>query len=389
MAPRRKQVTYSQRPNHAARSAHARGEREFRTYDTSYIRPKRSKVPAVIAAVVAVVVIGLLVWAIFTLVNGCSSGEVELLPEGEETTIVIADGADAKTIGEQLAEARLIESASAFTSRVNDLGVASQLKPGTYTLTGGTELDDIVRTIEGGPDQGVGLTIPEGYTLSQIAQRVADYTDNRVTADDFTAAASDASVYASSYPFLVDAGTASLEGFLFPKTYTVADDATADSLIRQMLDQFQTETADIDWSYPQSQGLSLYQAVDLASIVEKESSDDQQVRSQVAAVFYNRLNTMGEPSYGYLQSDATTAYEVGHDPSGDEVHADTPYSTYSNQGLPPTPICSPSLSSLQAVCSPDQDSLGRYFFFYFEPDENGDMRYHFSETYTDHMNSFS
>lgn len=342
-----------------------------------------------IAAVVAVVVIGLLVWAIFTLVNGCSSGKVELLPEGEETTVVIADGADAKTIGGQLAEARLIESSSAFTNRVNDLGVASQLKPGTYTFTGGTELDDIVRMIEVGPDQGMGLTIPEGYTLSQIAQRVADYTDNRVTADDFTAAASDASVYAPSYPFLADAGTASLEGFLFPKTYTVSDDTTADSLIRQMLDQFQIETANLDWSYPQSQGLSLYQAVDLASIVEKESIDDQQVRSQVAAVFYNRLNTMGDPSYGYLQSDATTAYEVGHDPSGDEVHADTPYSTYSNQGLPPTPICSPSLSSLEAVCSPDQDSLGRYFFFYFEPDENGDMQYHFSETYTDHMNSFS
>lgn len=389
MVPRRRQVTYSQRPNHAARAAHARGEREFRTYDTSYIRPKQKRTSLVVAIVVAVLVIGLLGWGVATLVNGFTSNSVELISEGEEATVTVAEGAGAQAIGQQLVEARLVESAASFTSRVDALGVASQLKPGTYVFAGGTGLDDIIGMLQAGPDQGAGLTIPEGYTLSQIAQRVAEYTENRITSEAFVAAASDASVYAQSYPFLVDAGTNSLEGFLFPKTYTVEVDATADSLIRQMLDQFQTETANLDWSYPQSQGLSVYQAVNLASIVEKESSGDAQIRAQVAAVFYNRLETMGEPSYGYLQSDATTAYEVGHDPTADEVHASTPYSTYANQGLPPTPICSPSLDSLKAVCSPDQESLGKYFFFYFEPDENGTMQYHFSETYDEHVSTFS
>ena len=191
-------------------------------------------------------------------------------------------------------------------------------------------------------------------------------------------------MYAASYSFLADAGTNSLEGFLFPKTYAVADDATADSLVRMMLDQFQKETAGLDWSYLQSQGLSIYDAVNLASIVEKESSGDEQIRAQVAAVFYNRLETTGEPSYGFLQSDATTAYEVGHDPTPEEVHAETPYSTYTNKGLPPTPICSPSLDCLKAVCAPDQESLGKYFFFYFEGDS-----YYFTETYEDHMDTFS
>ncbi len=389
MVPRRRQVTYSQRPNHAARAAHARGEREFRTYDTSYIRPKRKRTALVVAIVVAVLVIGLLGWGVATLVNGFASSGVELLSEGEEATVTVAEGTGAQAIGQQLVEARLVESAASFTSRVNALGVASQLKPGTYVVAGGTGLDDIIDMLTTGPDQGTGLTIPEGYTLAQIAQRVADYTENRISSDAFIAAASDASVYAQSYSFLADAGTNSLEGFLFPKTYTVEADATADSLIRQMLDQFQAETADLDWSYPQSQGLSIYQAVNLASIVEKESSADTQIRAQVAAVFYNRLETMDEPSYGYLQSDATTAYEVGHDPTADEVHANTPYSTYTNQGLPPTPICSPSLDSLKAVCSPDQESLGKYFFFYFETDENGTMQYHFSETYDEHVSTFS
>lgn len=389
MVPRRRQVTYSQRPNHAARAAHARGEREFRTYDTSYIRPKRKRTSLVVALVVAVLVIGLLGWGVATLVNEFTSPGVELLSEGEEATVTVAEGAGAQAIGQQLVEARLVESASSFTSRVDALGVASQLKPGTYVFAGGTSLDDIIGMLQSGPDQGAGLTIPEGYTLAQIAQRVAEYTENRITSEAFVAAASDASVYAQSYPFLADAGTNSLEGFLFPKTYTVDADATPDSLIRQMLDQFQTETASLDWSYPQSQGLSVYQAVNLASIVEKESSGDAQIRAQVAAVFYNRLETMDEPSYGYLQSDATTAYEVGHDPTAEEVHANTPYSTYTNQGLPPTPICSPGLDSLKAVCSPDQESLGKYFFFYFESDENGTMQYHFSETYDEHVSTFS
>ena len=383
--PPRKQVTYSQRPNHAARSAHARGEREFRTYDTSYIRPKQSKGPKIFAAVLAVVVIGGLVWGGLTLFNSCSgSAPVELLAEGQEATVVVEQGSGAKAIGELLVEKKLVGSASDFTKRVSEMGVESQLKPGTYTFAGGTSLDDIVRQIAAGPDMGNALTIPEGYKLSDIAAAVATASEGRITAEAFTAAASDASVYAASYSFLADAGTNSLEGFLFPKTYAVADDATADSLVRMMLDQFQKETASLDWSYPQSQGLSIYDAVNLASIVEKESSGDEQIRAKVAAVFYNRLETTGEPSYGFLQSDATTAYEVGHDPTPEEVHAETPYSTYTNKGLPPTPICSPSLDCLKAVCAPDQESLGKYFFFYFEGDS-----YYFTETYEDHMNTFS
>ncbi|WP_278852354.1 endolytic transglycosylase MltG [Gordonibacter pamelaeae] len=383
--PPRKQVTYSQRPNHAARSAHARGEREFRTYDTSYIRPKQSKGPKIFAAVLAVVVIGGLAWGGLTLFNSCSgSAPVELLAEGQEATVVVEQGSGAKAIGELLVEKKLVGSASDFTKRVSEMGVESQLKPGTYTFAGGTSLDDIVRQIAAGPDMGNALTIPEGYKLSEIAAAVATASEGRITAEAFTAAASDASVYAASYSFLADAGTNSLEGFLFPKTYAVADDATADSLVRMMLDQFQKETASLDWSYPQSQGLSIYDAVNLASIVEKESSGDEQIRAKVAAVFYNRLETTGEPSYGFLQSDATTAYEVGHDPTPEEVHAETPYSTYTNKGLPPTPICSPSLDCLKAVCAPDQESLGKYFFFYFEGDS-----YYFTETYEDHMNTFS
>ena len=295
----------------------------------------------------------------------------------------MAEGAGAQAIGQQLVEKRLVASASEFTRRVNDLGVDSQLKPGTYTFAGGTGLDGIIRALQAGPETNA-LTIPEGYRLWEIADAVADHTEGRISAEDFSAAASDASAYAGDYAFLESAGSNSLEGFLFPKTYDIADDATADSVIRAMLDQFQAETASLDWSYAESQGLSIYDAVNLASIVEKEASGNELIRAQVAAVFYNRLATDDYPSYGYLQSDATTAYELRRDPTGDEVHAETPYSTYANQGLPPTPICSPGLDCLTAVCAPDQEALGKYFYFYFEGEN-----YYFSETYEEHQSTFS
>lgn len=385
MPQHRKQVTYSQRPNHAARSAHARGERQFRTYDTSYIRPKKSKAPAIVAAVLAVLVVGGLAWGALTLFNSCSAQSVELLAEGQEATITVAEGAGAKVVGEQLAEARLVSNAGDFTKRVNEMGVDSQLKPATYTFAGGMSLDAIINQLTAGPVANA-LTIPEGSTLEAVAQSVATFTENRITADAFTAAASDASSYAADYDFLADAGTNSLEGFLFPKTYEIGDDATAESVVRMMLDQFKTETSGLDWSYPQSQGLTIYDAVKLASIVERESSGDEQIRAQVASVFYNRLNNFGDPNYGFLQSDATTAYELGHDPTPEDIKNPTPFNTYTNTGLPPTPICSPGLDCLQAVCNPAQTN---YFFFYFAPDESGTMQYYFSETYEEHQQTFS
>lgn len=383
MAPLRKQVTYSRRPTHAARSAHARGDRMFRTYDTSFIQPKRSKVPTIAFAVALVIVALLLVWFIGTRIAGCVSPQVETISSSEQATIVVDEGEGAASIAQTLVDARLISNTKDFTDQVNKLGSGSDLKPGTYLFAGGTSVDSIIATLQNGPVTAT-LTIPEGYRLSEIAQAVATATEGRVSADAFTQAASNASNYVADYSFLESAGTNSLEGFLFPKTYDLAVDATADSIIRTMLTQFQTETADLDWSYPTSQGLSLYQAVNLASIVEKESSGDEQIRSQVAAVFYNRLTTTGEPSFGFLQSDATTAYEVGHDPTADEVHSDSAYSTYTHAGLPPTPICSPSINCLRAVCAPAGDALGKFYFFYFEGDA-----YTFSETYEEHQAAFS
>ena len=375
MSPR-KQVTYSEHPNRAARAAHARGEKQFRTYDTSSIRPKRSPVFAIVGILVLIAAIAGILFGINSFLRGCTAHE--MLPEGQQVEIVVSEGEGAKSVAKTLLDEGLIDNTSAFTERLNEMGAENSLQPGTYTLTGGQSIDEIIKAMQT-PAELPTFTVPEGSTVAQTAEIVEKATEGRISADDFVKVASDASKYASDFSFLADAGTASLEGFLFPKTYALEENATADSLVRDMLSQFAEETATLDWSYAEGRNLSHYDVVKLASIVEQESDKDH--RSTVASVFYNRLNDGWQ-----LQSDATVAYVVGHDPTAEDVATENDYNTYFIPGLPPTPINSPSLACLQAVCKPDETG---YYYFYFEPDEKGEMTYTFSETYEEHQQAFS
>ena len=373
--PRRRNITYSENPTRAARSAHAKGDKAFRTYDTSYIRPKRSPLPAIIGVIVLVVAVVAIVFAVLNYARGCLSAPQ--VPVGTEVEIVIEEGESAKSVAKTLVEAGLIKNANEFTDRLSTLGLEGSLQPGTYKLVGGQTIDEIIKVLIT-PVSGDMFTIPEGCTIQQTAEIVSEASGGRITVEEFVAAASNASVYVRDFSFLSEAGNNSLEGFLFPKTYPINDDTTADSAIRMMLAQFSIETSGLDWSYAESKGLSHYDVVKLASIVEKES--DASHRATVASVFYNRMaNGMR------LQSDATVAYVVGHDPTADDVATENPYNTYFIDGLPPTPINSPSLAVMQAVCEPEETN---YFYFYFEDDGNGGLNYSFSETYEEHQTNW-
>ena len=375
MSPRR-QITYSQHPNHAARSAHAKGEKAFRTYDTSYIRPKRSPIPAILGVIVLVVAVIAIIMLVVQFMRGCTSNN--MLPEGETVQITVIEGEGPKSIAKTLFDAGLIESQRAFTDRVNELGADTTLHPGTYTIAGGTSIDEIIAMMQTPVAAGMTFTIPEGSTLDQIAVIVETATGGRITAEEFKAAASDASVYADDYDFLEEAGDNSLEGFLFPKTYPFKDDSTAEDLVRAMLDQFQSETASLDLSVAAEHGLSFYDVVKLASIIERET--DENYRPTVASVLYNRLD-----ADMMLQSDATLAYIVGGEPTPEDLESDDPYNTYTNYGLPPTPIGSPSLDCLEAACSPEDTD---YLYFYIAPNEDGVVEHYFSETYEEHQSSY-
>lgn len=368
----KKQVPISSKNSMAARNAHAKASQQFKTYDTSAIQPKASKAPIVVCIVVVLLVI---VGAAFA-IRGCTA-DAETLPEGQEAVVVIQNGAGAKDIANTLLDAKLIGNVDKFVDYVNKNDAAAALIPGTYLFHGGATHGDILSALMQGPASTADhVTIPEGLTRQEIADAVQTATSGRITAEDFMAVTADAAAYVGQFPLLESAGNNSLEGYLFPKTYSITAADGAKEVAVMMLAQFAEETAALDWAYPADYGLSPYEAVILASIVEGEATPGH--FATVASVFYNRLAS----DRPYLESDATTAYEVGREPTADEVHAETPYSTYANPGLPPTPICSPSLEALQAVCAPEDTD---YLFFYCFDDGT----YSFSETYEEHQESFS
>ena len=363
----------------AARATRRAGSHDVRREKTKH----RGGVGLVIGGVViaAVVVLAVVLVVIPSLTK--SGGDTQQIEVGQVVNVTIPDGAGAQAVAQTLFDAKAIENKSEFLKQVSRMNAGESLKSGNYEITVGGNLSNLVELLTTGPNaSGIALTIPEGYTVSRIADAVESTLG--ISADEFKEQAK-ASNYVADYPFLEGAANDSLEGFLFPKTYSFGEGATADGVIRAMLTQFQNEIATLDLSYAEGRGLTVAQIVNLASIVEKESTPSTQ--GAVAAVFWNRLENNGEPNYGFLQSDATTAYSVGHDPSAEEVHDESdPYSTYAHQGLPPTPICCPGLAALQAVCSPDGEYLDQgYYYFFFYNDKDGNVQYAFSKTYDEHQ----
>lgn len=382
----RKRMSYSEKPSMKARAAHARGEKEFRTYDTSAIRPKKkSATPFIIGFIVAVIVMIIIV--AITGFNSCTEKSDHMLAEGETAQVEIQQNLFSTEMAQILFDEGVIESKTDFNARVNELGVGTKLKSGVYTFTGGMTLDEVIQMLEDGPNASSGVTVAEGMTIDSIADAVETAYNGKITADEFKTAAHNASVYADDYAYVADAYEGSLEGFLFPKTYELLADASADDVIRQMLDQYKKETADLDFSYAENQGLSEYQALILASIVEKES--DSEHMGAVAMVFYNRITDLAAETGGYLGSDATTAYEVGSEGLENyDWSTDSPYNTRVTKGLCPSPICSPSLAALEAVCSPDT-SYADYYYFSFWPNDDGGVDYCFDKTYEEHQQTIA
>ena len=368
----KRQVTYSEHPTRQIRNIHARGEKEFSTYDTSFIHPKRNNTTPTIAGLILAVIAVFVLYGLLGRFVSCS--QVELVAEGTEVVVEVPEGATTSDIAETLADAGLISDGTTFTSLVMQKNVDASLKPGVYTMVGGSSPEAIIDQLIAGPPITT-FTIPEGFTIDQVADAVAQAYGDAITVDQFKEAAHNAQAFAADFPFVADAYEGSLEGFLFPKTYNIEEGDTAETVIRKMLSQYQQETQDVDFSYPNSKGLSNYQALVMASVIEREASEGN--RATVASVIYNRLAANMQ-----LQVDASVAYLVGHEPTPEDLEIDSPYNTYLNFGLPPGPICSPSLDCLQAVCHPEETN---YLYFYFEPDENGEMKVTFTENYDDHQ----
>lgn len=345
---------------------------------------KGSSVPVVIGVLIAIAVVAGAALFLFPRIFGGDSANIEA---GQQVSIIIPEGSSGDAIATILVENHIIADSGEYYAAVKKLNAEMSLKPGDYQFETLQDPLSVVKQLVAGPNlEGVKLTVPEGKTVEQTAQLVEDAYG--ISADEFISQAK-ASAYAGDYPFLADAGNDSLEGFLYPKTYTFAGTPTADEVIRAMLDQYQLDVFDaFDFdagraAISATYGIELsdYELLTLASIVEREGLNADQ-RAHVASVFLNRLAGKGDfAGRPYLQSDATLMYETGGAVTAEDIQGiDSPYNSYQNAGLPPTPICSPSSEAILATLEPtDSDDL----YFYITQDEE-----YFSQTYDEHMQSW-
>lgn len=319
-----------------------------------YNSPRRGPSPLIVViAIVAVVaaVAGVLLFVV-PAVSNFISPSTSSVPDGQEVQVTIPEGASGDVIASRLSEAHIIDDPKKYYAAVEKLDAAMSLKPGDYVLYTGMDPEDVVRQLVEGPNvEGVKLVIQEGLTVQQTAANVeAAYG---ISVDEFLAQAK-ASNYVADYPFLEGAYNDSLEGYLYPKTYSLGDAPTADDIIRALLNQFVAETADIDYSATYN-GLTFQQIMCMASLIERETAVEDE-RPLVASVIYNRLDA-DMP----LQIDAAIVYARGGGSQGvtySDLEIDSPYNVYKNKGLTPGPICSSSISSIKAAIDPaDTDYL--------------------------------
>jgi UPF0755 protein len=266
--------------------------------------------------------------------------------ERSPVTVRIPEGASGAEIVDELHAKGVVRCGLISEWLLRRSGRSEEIRAGTYELTTNMDPDEAFLAITTGPPSvpTVDLTIPEGYRLTQIAERVQQAL--RIPAKRFLAVGDGD----WSLPPYLPKGRP-LEGFLFPNTYEFAKRGTsAGDVIRRLLHEFETEAAGLPWQRAEDRlGLSAYQLVIVASMIEEEARVDSD-RPLIAAVIYNRLRegmTLG--------IDATLQY-VDPDPSdgltASDFRIDSPYNTRKHAGLPPTPIASPGLASLDAALNP-------------------------------------
>ncbi len=265
-------------------------------------------------------------------------------------TVTIAQGDTGDEVVQQLAHQGVIRCGG-VVGRVllHNAGGATDIRAGTYSLTTNMTLAEAIHVLTTPPTSvpTVRFTIPEGYRITDIADRAANLL--KIPSGSFVESALSSGNY--SLPQYLPAGTKSLEGFLFPDTYQIVKDgATSGDVIGKMLDQFKLEAQKLHLvDGAKALGYTPYQIVTIASMIEREAKVDRD-RALIAAVIYNRLKANMT-----LGIDATLLYD---DPTPDgqlsasDLRSNSPYNTRIHKGLPPTPIANPGYKSLYAALHP-------------------------------------
>jgi UPF0755 protein len=235
------------------------------------------------------------------------------------------------------------------------------IQAGTYLLRRGTSWNDLIEALNGGDVAAGRITVPEGFSIAQI-------TPMLVRALGVAPESVDVAVRDSALRARLGVPTETLEGYLFPDTYTFPPGTSARQAVAEMTQRFERAWTPEYASKLTALGISRHQAVTMASIVEKEAKLPEE-RAVIAAVYYNRLRDQMP-----LQADPTVQYALGHHVERvlyRDLTVESPYNTYLHPGLPPGPIASPGGASLLAAVSPAKVP---YLYFVAAPDGHHEFR---------------
>ncbi len=263
---------------------------------------------------------------------------------GEEVEVVVTPGMSTSSVAKLLEEKDVISSATVFGWYARVKGAGS-VKAGNYTLRKGDDLGHILSELEtGAKPRSDRMTIPEGLTVKQTAERVGQVPGR--STERFLAAAGDGSVRSQFQPSSVN----NLEGLLLPETYFIEPGDDERDILVRMVSGLDQAASGLDITNASARlGITPYQAIIVASLIEEEAKVDED-RGPIARVIYNRL-AQKMP----LGIDATILYaqnRIGGKVLYRDLEVASPYNTYKITGLPPTPIASPGRKSLEAALNP-------------------------------------
>ena len=251
-------------------------------------------------------------------------------------------------------------------------------KAGKYVLSNGMSQHEIMdKLVKGGISKDtITFTIPEGFELKQIADRLEN--NGVVNKERFLELCSKASNFSSEFSVLKEVPSDhSLEGYLYPDTYEIYADAKEEDIIRKMLNKFDSVYTNDIKDKAKKLNMDINQVITLASIIEREGMVDNE-RAIISGVFHNRIKKDQK-----LESCATVQYILGERKENlteKDTRIESKYNTYLYKGLPPGPIASPGIKSIQAAVAPEETD---YLFFV----ANGDGTHTFTRTYQEHLNA--
>ena len=293
----------------------------------------------------------------------------------KDIIIDIPSGSSVSNISNILYENKLIKNKALFKLVVKLSNDSHSIKAGKYLVNQTYSNKDILNLLISGKiyNDGIKVTIPEGLTSKEII----DILVNKNIGDkaNYEKLVKEPSKFYEKYPFLKESDITLLEGFLYPDTYYFSKNDSEFKVLSTMISRFSSEYTDELIKRQKELNMTLEEVVNMASIIEKEAVLDKD-RPLIASVFYNRLK-IGMP----LQSDATIQYifdERKQIVTYNDLKIDSPYNTYINKGLPPTPISNPGIKSIKAALYPEKTD-----YLYFVATIDGGNNY--STNYQDHL----